>query len=77
MVTDSTLSFYRRSITIIGFGFVEHKRCILPDVTDRTAACVPHAGQRRLHIYKRDHRVDSTFSLRIYWSKHGTFRVGT
>ena len=28
-------------------------------------------------IDKRDHRVDSTFSLRIYWSKYGTFRVGT
>ena len=24
---------------------------------------------------KRDHRIDSTLSLRIYWSKYGTFRV--
>ena len=29
-------------------------------------------GQRGPHIYKRDHRVDSTFSQRIYWSKYRT-----
>jgi hypothetical protein len=50
---------------------------ILPEVSERTAASVPHGRTARTHIYKRDHRVDSTFSLRIYWSKYGTFRVGT
>ena len=29
----------------------------------------------RTPIAGRDHRIDSTLSLRIYWSKYGTFRV--
>ncbi len=50
---------------------------ILPEVSERTAAKRAARSYSAGPIDKRDHRVDSTFSLRIYWSKYGTFRVGT
>ncbi len=78
IITDSPLSFYPKI----------HSNCRLPlgraqgGAFSRRSRNVPQpacrtVGQRGPHIYKRDHRVDSTFSLRIYWSKYGTFRVGT
>jgi hypothetical protein len=67
----------RRSIPIIGFRLPEHQGAHSPGglgtYRSQRAARSDSAGP----IDKRDHRVDSTFSLRIYWSKYGTFRVGT